>query len=117
MCAAGALLSILHKEGLLRSILSTNLAAPDDDISLADSALRRRREADMHFCVENLSELHLLGHLCVDSASMHALQIFQVHLQSASLSPDISKFHAVGLLIPCEKLHRPRIMRRLRLGL
>lgn len=36
----------------------------------------------MHFCVESLSELHLLGHLCVDSASMHALQIFQVISQS-----------------------------------
>lgn len=32
----------------------------------------------MHFWVESLSELHLLGHLCVDSASMQALQIFQV---------------------------------------
>ena len=32
----------------------------------------------MHFWVEGLSELHLQGHLCVDSASMQALQIFQV---------------------------------------
>ena len=32
----------------------------------------------MHFWVEGLSELHLLGHLWVDSASMQALQIFQV---------------------------------------
>lgn len=91
VCAAGALLSILHREGLLHSPAGTSLAAPDrDDASLADSALRRRKEADMHFCVESLSELHLLGHLCVDSASMHALQIFQVHAQSALLSPDIS---------------------------
>ena len=83
VCAAGALLSILHREGLLRSSPSASLAAPDrNDASLADRALRRHREADMHFCVESLSELHLLGHLCVDLASMHALQIFQVHLDS-----------------------------------
>ena len=80
VCAAGALLSILRREGLLRSSPSASLGGPDqDDASLADSALRRRKEADMQFCVESLSELHLLGHLYVDSASMHALQIFQVH--------------------------------------
>jgi len=38
-----------------------------------------RGDADTHFWVESLSELHLLGHLCVDSASMQALQLFQVH--------------------------------------
>lgn len=89
VCAAGALLSILHREGLLRSSQSASLAAaPDqDDACLADSALRRRKEADMHFCVESLSELHLLGHLYVDSASMHALQVFQVRLLSKLLTP------------------------------
>ena len=86
VCAAGALLSILHRDGLLRSTPNASLAAPDQDTaaSLADSALRRRKEAEIHFCVEGLSELHLLGHLCVDSASMHALQIFQVIPQPAT---------------------------------
>ena len=79
VCAAGALLSILHRDGLLHGSLNPSLAAPDQNTpNLADSALRRRKEADMYFCVESLSELHLQGHLCVDSASMHALQIFQV---------------------------------------
>ena len=107
MCAAGALLSILHREGLLRSSLSDSLAAPDrDGASLADSALRRRKEADMHFCVESLSELHLLGHLCVDSASMHALQIFQVHIQSGLLTPDVSQAHDVNVVhASCNSAH------------
>ena len=42
------------------------------------SALRRHEDAEAHFWVEGLSALHLLGHLHVDAASMHALQIFQV---------------------------------------
>ena len=83
VCAAGALLSILHRGGLLRRPPSASLAAPCPvSASLASSALRRRSgdDPDVHFWVECASELHLLGHLCVDSASMHALQIFQVPL-------------------------------------
>ena len=56
--------------------------------SLASSALRRREDAEAHFWVESLSALHLLGHLHVDAASMHALQIFQVSLSE--------KLHLVG---------------------
>ena len=79
MCAAGALLSILHREGLLRSPPHASLSALNQDTAgQSSSALRTRGNADTHFWVESLSELHLLGHLCVDSASMQALQLFQV---------------------------------------
>ena len=80
VCAAGALLSVLHREGLLRSPPHASLSALNQDSARqSNSALRTRGDADMHFWVENLSELHLLGHLCVDTASMQALQLFQVH--------------------------------------
>lgn len=79
VCAAGALLRILHREGCLRCPPSTSLAASNQSgASLASSALRRSEDAEVHFWVEILSALHLLGHLHVDAASMHALQIFQV---------------------------------------
>ncbi|CAL5228160.1 g11240 [Coccomyxa viridis] len=114
VCAAGALLSILHREGLLRSSLSDSLAAPDrDGASLADSALRRRKEADMHFCVESLSELHLLGHLCVDSASMHALQIFQEEHHPSAMGIGQSKegFSVFGIFNQCVSPMGKRLLR------
>ena len=79
VCAAGALLSILLREGLLRRPPHASLSALNQDSARqSSSALRTRGDADTHFWVESLSELHLLGHLCVDSASMQALQLFQV---------------------------------------
>ena len=61
-------------------------AAPGQSgASLASSALRRREDAEAHFWVESLSALHLLGHLHVDAASMHALQIFQVSLSENAI--------------------------------
>ena len=67
---------------------STSLAAPDQSAaSLASSALRRREDAEAHFWVEGLSALHLLGHLYVDAASMHALQIFQVKMRNRRRAP------------------------------
>jgi hypothetical protein len=74
VCAAGALLAILHREGLLRNTL---LAAPASIGSVVDM-MDVGAEADTLLCVDNLAELSLNGQLIVDSMSMRALHIFQV---------------------------------------
>jgi hypothetical protein len=68
VCAAGALLTILHKEDLL--------VAPTDISS--GQQLDMSGDSEFLFSVECLAEFSLHGQLIVDPASMRALQIFQV---------------------------------------
>lgn len=63
VCAAGALIAILIKEGMLTLSSSTCT----DDFSEV-------------LYLQNLSEMSLEGFLYVDQASFHALQIFHVRL-------------------------------------
>jgi hypothetical protein len=64
VCAAGALLAILHRDDLLSSAPSGQ-----DDME---------NDAEFLLSVEHLAECSLSGQLIVDAPSMRALQIFEV---------------------------------------
>ena len=86
VCAAGALLAIMHREGHLS-------AGPTEDPVDMPAALS----------LEGLSEVSLNGFLTVDSASMHALQIFQEDRHPSAMGIGQSKegFSVYGMLNSC----------------
>ncbi len=97
MCAAGALLAILHREGHLSSPVQTE---DSDDMPAA-------------MFLEGLSEISLDGFLTVDSASMLALQIFQEDRHPSAMGIGQSKegFSVFGMLNSCVSSMGRRLLR------
>lgn len=96
VCAAGALLAILHREGHL----SQAQAEDSDDMPAA-------------MFLEGLSEISLDGFLTVDSASMLALQIFQEDRHPSAMGIGQSKegFSVFGMLNSCVSSMGRRLLR------
>ena len=95
VCAAGALLAILHQAGHLtphRSEQGTTCAA---------------------LYVEEVSEVSVDGFLTVDAASMHALQIFQEDKHPSAMGIGSSKegFSVFGILNSCVSSMGQRLLR------
>lgn len=86
VCAAGALLEIMHREGYLSTSHSADLV----DMPAALS-------------IDGFSEISLDGFLKVDCASMHALQIFQEDRHPSAMGIGQSKegFSVYGMLNTC----------------
>ena len=96
VCAAGALLAILHREGHL----SRAQTGDSDDMPAA-------------MFLEGLSEISLDGFLTVDSASMLALQIFQEDKHPSAMGIGQSKegFSVFGMLNSCVSSMGRRLLR------
>ncbi|GAB4818643.1 hypothetical protein N2152v2_005689 [Parachlorella kessleri] len=93
VCAAGALLAILSREGLLAGCSS------DEDAVV--------------FSVNGISELSLDGYLMVDPVSMSALQIFQEESHPSAMGIGQAKegFSVFGLLNKCVSPMGKRLLR------
>ena len=96
VCAAGALLAIMHREGLLCPAQATESG-----------------EIPAAIFVEGLSEVTLDGFLTVDSASMLALQIFQEDRHPSAMGIGQSKegFSVYGMLNSCASSMGRRLLR------
>lgn len=96
VCAAGALLAILHREGHL----SSRQAEDSGDMPAA-------------MLLEGLSEISLDGFLTVDFASMLALQIFQEDKHPSAMGIGKSKegFSVYGMLNSCVSSMGRRLLR------
>ena len=96
VCAAGALLAILHREGLLCPAQATEPG-----------------EMPAAIFVDGLSEVTLDGFLTVDSASMLALQIFQEDRHPSAMGIGQSKegFSVYGMLNSCASSMGRRLLR------
>ena len=86
VCAAGALLAILHREG-----------------HLSPTQTEQSQDMPAAMFVEGLSEITVDGFLTVDSASMLALQIFQEDKHPSAMGVGQSKegFSVYGMLNSC----------------
>lgn len=96
VCAAGALLAIMHREGFLSPSQATDCG-----------------EIPAGVFVEGLSEITLDGFLTVDSASMRALQIFQEDRHPSAMGIGQSKegFSVYGMLNTCASSMGRRLLR------
>ena len=96
VCAAGALLAIMHREGLLCPAQATESG-----------------EKPAAIFVEGLSEITLDGFLTVDYASMLALQIFQEDRHPSAMGIGQSKegFSVYGMLNTCASTMGRRLLR------
>ncbi|KAL3151543.1 MutS protein msh5, variant 2 [Trebouxia sp. C0009 RCD-2024] len=96
VCAAGALLAIMHREGFLCPGQTTE----SGDIPAA-------------IFVEGLSEVTVDGFLTVDSASMLALQVFQEDRHPSAMGIGQSKegFSVYGMLNSCASSMGRRLLR------
>lgn len=96
VCAAGALLAVMHREGLL-----------------CPSQATEPGETPAAIFLEGLSEITLDGFLTVDSASMLALQIFQEDRHPSAMGIGQSKegFSVYGMLNTCASSMGHRLLR------
>lgn len=96
VCAAGALIAIMHREGLLCPAQATASG-----------------EMPAAICVEGLSEVTLDGFLTVDAASMLALQIFQEDRHPSAMGIGQSKegFSVYGMLNSCASSMGRKLLR------
>lgn len=96
VCAAGALLAILHREG-----------------HLSPGQVEKPGDMPAALFLEGLSEISIDGFLTVDSASMLALQIFQEDRHPSAMGIGQSKegFSVYGMLNSCVSSMGRRLLR------